>query len=160
MNDLVKLSDESLRSFQDQPGSSKPIVMVNLLRFRQQAQYQDSLPSCSGEEAYARYSKTVIPLILEVGGFPVWAGRVRSSLIGLDNEKWDKVALIAYPSRRAFVDMHLTQRYQDCVVHRNAGLADVRLIETRPIYFPRTLVRLVGFLFRVKALFIPRAMAK
>jgi len=159
MTQNAKLSDDALLSFTDDQGSDKPIVMVNLLRFREQALYQDKPSSCSGEEAYSLYAKAVVPLILEVGGYPVWAGRVRSALIGNENEKWDQVALIAYPSRKAFVDMHLTQTYKECVTHRNAALADVRLIETKPIYFPRLIVRCVGLVFRLKNFIKPRAQA-
>lgn len=163
MNPIAELSDQSLFSFQDAPGVDGPIVMVNLLRFHDQADYLNA-PSdesqCSGQQAYSIYAKAVVPLILEVGGFPVWAGNVRSSLIGVDGEAWDKVALIAYPSRKAFVDMHVTQAYVDCVKHRNAGLADVRLIETRPIFFPQAVVRFIGLFFRLKAFFLPRSVVK
>jgi len=160
MKHSVELSDEFLLSLKDQPNTRKPIVMVNLLQFRPQAEYGDGETSCSGEQAYSQYAKAVIPLILEVGGYPVWAGKVRSTLIGRNSEQWDQVALVAYPSRKAFVDMHLNQAYIDCVEHRNAGLQDVRLIETRPTYFPRLILRLVGLVFRVKALFIPRELVK
>lgn len=160
MKKSVELPDSSLFSFKDEQGSKKPIVMVNLLRFRERAQYADASVSCSGQQAYTKYSKAVVPLILEVGGFPVWAGRVRSSLIADDGEQWDQVALVAYPSRKAFVDMHLSQAYIDCVVHRNASLADVKLIETTAIYFPLLLVRIVGLFFRIKTFFMPREAIK
>jgi len=156
MNKPVELPDESLFAFKDEPGVAGPIVMVNLLRFRDQADYGDGEISCTGQQAYSTYSKAVIPLIFEVGGFPVWAGKVRSALLVGDDEQWDQVALIAYPSRKAFVDMHCNQAYVECVKHRNAGLADVRLIETRSIYFPRTLLRIAGLGFRLKAWLSPR----
>jgi len=160
MNKSAELSEQSLFAFTDEPGNAKPIVMVNLLRFREQASYAESEITCTGQEAYRKYSKAVIPLIFEVGGFPVWAGSVRSALIGVDSEKWDQVALIAYPSRKAFVDMHCTQAYIDCVKHRNASLEDVRLIETRPIFFPRLVLRLIGLGFRIKSFFMPRRLVK
>ena len=160
MMNSVKLPEYSLHSFKDEKGKARPIVMVNLLRFRERALYVDGESSLTGEQAYRKYAKTVIPLILEVGGFPVWAGKVRSNLIAGKEEKWDQVALIAYPSRKAFFDMHLTNAYTDCVKHRNAGLADVRLIETRAIYFPTLLVRVIGLFFRLKAYRKPRKSIK
>jgi hypothetical protein len=42
-----------------------PVVMINLLRYREHAAYPpgfDATP-CSGEEAYARYAAAVFPLL-------------------------------------------------------------------------------------------------
>ena len=71
MNKSVELSDQALFSFQDPPGKAKPIVMANLLRFSETAEYDDEQGSCSGEQAHSKYAKAVVPLIFEVGGFPV-----------------------------------------------------------------------------------------
>jgi len=50
MKKSVELPDSSLFSFKDEQGSKKPIVMVNLLRFRERAQYADASVSCSGQQ--------------------------------------------------------------------------------------------------------------
>lgn len=54
------LNDEFMRSVPD----AGPVVMVNLVRFREQSRDGDG----SGWEAYLRYSKADIPLLKRVGG--------------------------------------------------------------------------------------------
>jgi hypothetical protein len=59
----IEPSKEVLFDFCDEAVSNKPIVMLNMLRFREQADYggthTDRAP-CSGREAYGRYARGVI----------------------------------------------------------------------------------------------------
>jgi len=158
----VEPTEEALLNFLDESVSNKPIVMVNMLRFREQANYGDShvhTSACSGREAYDRYSKGVMPLLLEVGGAPIWIGSVRNTFIAPTDERWDQVLLVAYPSRAAFVKMVSTQAYADIMVHRTAALLDSRLIETQPKRFPKTILKVIGFGFRAKAILMHRNLA-
>jgi uncharacterized protein (DUF1330 family) len=109
-----------------------PIVMLNLLRFRDQAVYPDGhgAEPCTGAEAYHRYSQTAIRKITEVGGQPIWAGNVQGSVIAPPGEEWDEVLLVEYPSIGAFMDMIRQPDYQEAAVHRTAALEDARLICT------------------------------
>jgi len=110
------------------------VVMLNLLRFRDQAEYpaESSAAPCSGREAYARYMAAVQPKVAEVGGEIVWTGEVESALIAPSDEDWDEVFLVRYPSRRAFLSLVMQPDYQATAVHRTAALADSRLIATQP----------------------------
>ncbi len=112
----------------------RPVVMLNLLRFRRQAEYpvDSEATPCSGRQAFARYMGTVRPKVAEVGGEMVWAGEVESALIAPNDEDWDEVFLVRYPSRRAFLSMVMQPDYQAIAVHRTAALADSRLIAIRP----------------------------
>jgi hypothetical protein len=50
------------------------IVMINLLRYRDRADYpqgSDARP-CSGREAYQRYGALVLPMLGEVGASVLW----------------------------------------------------------------------------------------
>lgn len=49
-------------------------------------------------------------------------------MIGGDDDDWDAVILVEYPSRRAFMEMTSSPKYQDVSKDRTAGLADSRLI--------------------------------
>lgn len=111
---------------------STPIVMINLLRYRDQAAYpagSDSSP-CSGREAYQRYGASVTPMVIEAGGRILWFGNVKQMVIGPDGERWDDAVLVHYPSRQAFITMVTRPDYVAASVHRTAALADSRLIVT------------------------------
>ncbi len=159
MRYCVEPTEDELIEFRDEPVSNKPIVMLNMLRFRKEADYSetgmDAAP-CSGREAYDRYSKGAVPLLLEAGGTPLWMGEVRSSLIVPDGESWDQVILVYYPSRRSFMKMVRTKAYVEILGHRAAALLDSRLIETQPTYLPRTILRVIGMGLRVKSMLKPR----
>ena len=133
------------------------IVMLNLLRFRDLADYGGGEPSrVSGKDAYARYGKAVMPLLWEAGGQALWMGKVRAGVIVPEGESWDEVLLVHYPSRRAFMRMVRSDAYQAILHHRTAALADSRLIETRATWFPRWLLSALRGLTRAKALVSPK----
>ncbi|MCG8670058.1 MAG: DUF1330 domain-containing protein [Pseudomonadales bacterium] len=158
MQTSVEPSKEIIEQLQNEPSSDKAVVMLNLLRFRDQADYSDTDingMACSGRKAYERYSKAVMPLLLEVGGSPIWMGDAQSTLIAPKGEQWDQVLLVAYPSRQAFLKMISSQAYQDIMGHRTAALLDSRLVETYPKFFPKRLVKLAGLGFRLKSLVAP-----
>lgn len=110
----------------------KPVVMLNLLRFREQAAYAMPGEACSGHEAYRRYSQTSLQTIAAVGGSVIFSGRAHPSLIGPAGEGWDQVFLVQYPSAAAFQAMLSMPEYQASVHHRTAALADSRLVPITP----------------------------
>ena len=113
---------------------SPPVVMINLLRYRDQADYPDGVEAkpCSGREAYARYGAVAARTVAQVGGEILWMARAEQVVIGPTDEAWDDVVLVRYPSREAFRKMIGLAEYQAAIVHREAGLADTRLIATSP----------------------------
>ncbi|NNL68297.1 MAG: DUF1330 domain-containing protein [Myxococcales bacterium] len=115
-----------------------PIVMINLLRFREQAEYPAGFAAtpCTGPEAYGRYSEAVQPLLAGVGGRPIWVGLVRETLIAAGDESWHQAFLVEYPSRKAFLDMVSSPDYQAIAPHRTAALADSRLIASSGAVLP------------------------
>jgi uncharacterized protein (DUF1330 family) len=50
--------------------------------------------------------------------------------IGPSEKTWDTVALVRYPSAKAYIDMKATKEYEAARVHRRAALYDSRLIMT------------------------------
>jgi uncharacterized protein (DUF1330 family) len=113
-----------------------PVVMLNMLRFRAQAEYPDGseYAPCSGREAYRRYTKEAARYFEPLGGRLVWLGGVERVLIGPEQEPWDEVFLAQYPSRRAFVQMVTDRDYLAITVHRTAALTDSRLVAMRPAH--------------------------
>jgi len=107
--------------FIEYAGNQRPgeVVMVNLLKFKQRAEGEEG----SGAEAYGRYGDAVVKQVEARGGRVVWMGRVENVLIGdTENDAWDTVVLVAYPSRQAFIDMVSAPEYQEAHTHREAGL--------------------------------------
>ena len=113
-----------------------PIVMINLLKFKDRAAYAESDPEhgddISGAEAYARYGAEVGKLGAdpEIGIKMVYFAKAFGFLIG--DGDWDAVALARYPSRAHMARMMRDPRYQQAHRHRVAGLQHQDLIETRP----------------------------
>jgi len=107
-----------------------PVVMLNLLKFRETALYPDGASDISGREAYGLYSEQAIKHLKDIGGKPIWMGKAHAAVIGPPEEDWDEVLLIKYPSIEKFLEMVMSPSYQDCVIHRTAALEDSRLIAT------------------------------
>ena len=113
------------------PGPEGPISMVNLLKFRDKASYEDGRESeLTGAEAYAIYSKGVTKTLSKVGGEIIFSGEVNRLMLGEVEELWDSVAIAQYPSRAAMLEMMQLPEYQEIAVHRAAGLAGQLNIET------------------------------
>ncbi len=126
----VEPTAEQLKALAAEVGLDGSILMLNMLRFREQAAYPDGFEAepCSGAEAYQRYGIAAQPFLEAVGGMPVWAGAARNAVIAPEGESWDACFLVRYPSRQAFVDMASNPDYIAITPHRSAALADSRLI--------------------------------
>jgi len=122
---------ERLQAFA-QSEDDTPIMMINLVQYRDQAEYEDDAdePARSGREAYAHYSSLATRFVGEVSGKLVFMGGVESCLIAPEGEDWDAALLVQYPSRQAFIAMLSNPEYQAITFHRTAALADSRLIAT------------------------------
>ena len=110
----------------------QPIAMLNLLRYRTQAAYPADHPASgeglSGAEAYRRYGRESGPVFTRVGGTVVWRGTPAITLIGPADEAWDAAFVARYPTAAAFLEMVTDADYQRAVVHRQAAVADSRLV--------------------------------
>ncbi len=121
----------------DSQTRDEPIRMINLLSFRDVAEYApgDPLPGpsdepTSGADAYGAYAAVAFPEVKAVGGSQFYMATADQTLIGPESEDWDVVVIIEYPSRGAFLEMVSKPSYQAAVYHRTAALADSRLIMT------------------------------
>jgi uncharacterized protein (DUF1330 family) len=111
-------------------GDDQPIMMINLLRFAEQASYPEGFDAepCSGAEAYHRYGQAAQEFLEKVGGRPIWAAPAHAVTIGPEGEEWDVAFGVRYPSRKAFLAMATDPGYLAIVPHRSAALTDSRLI--------------------------------
>lgn len=107
-------------------GDGEPIVLINLLRYRQRADTPGE--QLTGRQAYQRYARAVGPMLMAVGARPIWRGKGRFVVIGPAGERWDEIILVAYPSRGAFERLVNLPGFRACAGLRSAALEDSRLI--------------------------------
>ncbi|MEM9422024.1 MAG: DUF1330 domain-containing protein [Pseudomonadota bacterium] len=133
--EFLALDEMAFESFVAQYPPAQPVVMLNLLKFRDEARYPQNsdYEPCSGAEAFARYGEAVLPMIARSGGRQIWQGQQAAMLIGPQDKQWSLAVLVEYPSARAFLDMISSDEYQQIVVHRVAALEDARLIAHKPL---------------------------
>jgi uncharacterized protein (DUF1330 family) len=110
----------------------EPVVMVNLMRFRERSLDGDG----SGWDAYLRYSALTVPMIKARGGTLLWTGNASAVALGPQaGNQWDYVALVYYPSLAAFVDMMTSADYESLSdPHRRNGCAEHVIIATAEAY--------------------------
>ena len=113
------------------PDEEGPVWMVNLMSYRSAADYADGRDSViSGREADDLYTPTA-PLAA-VGAEIVFAADVQDQLLG-DEPKWDRVAVVKYPTRRSFIDMQQRDDFQRLHEHKDAGMARTIVMGTQPM---------------------------
>lgn len=130
MTAYVDPDHENFQAFKDLPRDT-PIQMLNLIRFRKQADYPEGHPNhgkgMTGAEAYRAYARAIQPILARVGAAMVWQGRLECVVIGPAGE-WDEIFVMGYPNSAAFLAMVSDPEYQRHVSHRTAAVADSRLI--------------------------------
>ena len=121
---------DSLSSLDD----DGPVWMVNLMRYRDRAQYADGRATeLSGREADDLYAP--MDSLAAVGAEVVLFGDVESQLLG-DDPPWDRVAVVKYPTHRAFVEMQQRPDFIEHHVHKDAGMEQTIIIGCQPFAPP------------------------
>ena len=129
---LTQMTSEAINRAAASIPAGQPIVMLNLLRYRREAEYADEqVEACSGREAYhQRYVPAFAKLAAAIPGIQVlFLGAVQAGIVIGPKEVWHEVALVEYPSLEAFrriVESHSYTAEAD--PHRKAALEDWRLI--------------------------------
>ncbi len=117
---------EQFEAFKSLPRDT-PIMMLNLIRLNEQAQYADGR-TATGAEAYAAYGRESGGIFAGVGGTILWRGKPEAIVIGPSDERWDIAFIARYPTASAFLAMVTNPDYQAIVFHRQAAVQDSRLI--------------------------------
>ena len=105
----------------------QPIVILNMLRFRENALEGFGVDGMSGRDAFMRYGQMNAEDDVTYGAEPIWVGPAHNTIIG--DEKWDLVLLVRYPSRQHFIDKLNDAVYLESAQVRAAALEDSRAIE-------------------------------
>ncbi len=116
-----------------QRGIAGPVVMLNLLRFREIADYSTHpalAPAApiSGEAAFERYVAHTLPYLKESGGELLFLGAGGGFLIGPAEERWDRAMLVRQSSVQSFMAFATHAGYLAGLGHRTAALEDSRLL--------------------------------
>lgn len=94
------------------PDKAKPVVMLNILRFKDVA-------------AYNQYSEGVVKILDRIGAKILWTGTIDALVIGDEARlggEHHMVALVRYPSREAVFGMFTSDEYQRIHHYRLSGL--------------------------------------
>ena len=108
-----------------------PVVMLNLLKFREVAEYTDGRDErISGREAYMRYGEAMRGIVEAGGGRMLISADLKDVVIGEVGDLWDVVAMVEYPSAAGFFAIAASPVVAEIGVHREAGLAGQLLIRS------------------------------
>ncbi len=109
----------------------EPVIMLNLLKFRDVAEYKDGRPDkISGREAYMRYGEAMRGFVEAGGGRMLISADLKDVVVGEVSDLWDVVALVEYPSAAGFFAIAASPEVMEIGVHREAGLAGQLLIRS------------------------------
>ncbi len=129
--------DAGRKFFQEFNGKGK-VVMVNLLKFREIADYsnfESLMPKeiISGEDAYALYMEHTLPHLKKAGSQLLYFGKCSEFLIGPASKHWDAILLVEHASVQKFIEFAQNEAYLKTAGHRTAALEDSRLLPTTQI---------------------------
>jgi len=116
------------------------VVMLNLLRFRETADYS-ATPALAPEKAiggaaaFQKYIQHTLPFLRETGGDVLFLGSGGNFLIGPPTERWDLVMLVRQQSVESFLAFATHEGYLAGIGHRTAALEDSRLLPLSELPF-------------------------
>lgn len=110
--------------------ADEPMWALNLMKYRPVADYEDGRPTTlTGWEADDLYAP-VEPLA-KVGAEIALVAPVLHQCAG-DDVRWDRVAVVRYPSRMAMAEMEQLPEFQALHVHKDAGMQTTIVAATFP----------------------------
>ena len=113
-----------------EPDDDGPVWMINLMKYREVAEYGEGSAGISGREADDRYAP--VESLAAVGAKIVFLADVEDVLLG-DGVMWDRVAVVKYPTRRSFIEMQSRPDFRRQHVHKDAGMQQTIVIGCQPM---------------------------
>lgn len=129
----IHTTQESGKKFYIDFHQKGKIVMLNLLKFKEKADYTDldhlkPESEISGSEAYKLYMTATKPILEKAGGRVLYYGQSGNFLIGPEAEAWDVILLVEHESVAKFMEFAKNEEYLKTMGHRTAALEDSRLL--------------------------------
>jgi len=150
----------ALRDFLEKD-DGQPFYTVNLYRFHAEAQYlPDSEYSAgsvggsvggSGKEAFDRFSKIMIKLLVSHSSHPIFA----SNWVHDESSNWEKLVIVRYKSRRDIAELFASNEFADANEHKWAALAANERMLVQGLHIPSfyiialIMILLVGLFYLV-----------
>jgi len=138
MDKYIETTQEAGRKFyMDYKGKGK-VVMLNLLKFKQWADYSSyetlkPAEKISGKEAYKLYMHSIQSVFESAGSRVLFFGKSHDFMIGPASVKWDAVLLAEHESAERFIEFAQNEEYLKHYGHRQAALEDSRLLPSSEI---------------------------
>lgn len=127
----VEITLHALDSAERAIPPGQPVYMLNLLRYRTYARYEDGFDAapCSGRAAFhERYTPAFRRLAAGKPLARMFSGQVLANLVGPQGEHWDEAAINEYGDFETFRAIVDTETYRrEIAPHRHAALDDFRL---------------------------------
>lgn len=119
----------------------RPFYMANIMKLRDVPFYPEWMEfNGTVEEADWEYAKHLTPELIRVGGHPSYVSNAIPNAMNYgataDNDNWDQIALIRYPSRRAFFDMITSDAYIKAAPYKFISMGSVLLTPTHTSILP------------------------
>ena len=128
---LIEITLQALDAAERAIPPGQPVYMLNLLRYRAVARYEDGFDAapCSGREAFnERYRPAFRRLAAGKPLARMYSGPLLASLVGSPGERWDEAAINEYGDFATFRSIVDTETYRrEVAPHRHAALEDFRL---------------------------------
>lgn len=114
--------------FTMEPGADTAFWALNLMKYHEVARYDDGRTGVSGREADDAYA----PLgpLAAVGAMVAYFGNVTDQPVG--DPRWDRVGIIRYPSRSAFLAMQERDDFKAQHEHKKAGMEFTVILSCTP----------------------------
>ena len=132
----INPNKKSITNFIENIDMDKPVVMLNLLKYFDKAQYPISYTgdkNISGKAAYDLYKRVLtnsnkegIKLLLSLDAKSPIIGDITKD----SQDDWDEVMIVEYANPMIFINMLKGEEYRKSLVHREAGLKATKLILT------------------------------
>ncbi|MBU2951769.1 DUF1330 domain-containing protein [Tamlana agarivorans] len=138
MKKHIEANPESGKKFYQDFHDKGKIVMLNLLKFREKADYTNLAQikpdgEVSGKDAYQLYMKNTLTELRKAGSRIIYYGESNDFLIGPESEKWDAILIVEHESVLKFIEFAQNKDYLINAGHRTAGLEDSRLLPSTEI---------------------------
>ena len=103
--------------FSDDDGEA--FYTVNLYKFHENAKYLNSeQTAASGHEAYDKFSKVMLRLLLRNASYPVFG----STWLDLSDKAWDRIVIVRYASRRDMAEIFSDPKFSIASAHKWASI--------------------------------------
>ncbi len=129
------------------PGNIRRLVASDDGREFFMINLETAKPGPEAEAAGAAYSRTVLPLLLRRGSFPVFVGRPVGPVFGAFGAGIDRVAIVRYRSLRDLLDMTGDPAMTAGGPQKFLALAHTEVFATKPLITAIQVRLLVGLIF-------------